>query len=351
MANITLEESYQFFKATLMKHVKECIPACRAKPKKLNLYMNSQALNLKKLKRELWAQYTRSNDAFDLARFKRCRNKLRGLTRSLRREFEKDVVINIKHDVNKFWSYSRMKTRSGIGTLQDKEGLTVEEDQEKAILLNNFFSSVFTIEDTTAIPAAAEFFDDPGLNNIPITEDMVLAKLEKLTSAGSPGPDEIHPRILKETARTVAKPLLYIFRKSLLLGELPHVWKQGSVIPIFKKGDKIIPGKYRTVSLTSVPGKILESIVRDYLMDHMTSTGQLTQQQHGFRARRSCTAQMLEVLEDWTELLEKGEPVDALYLDFRKAFDAVPHQRLLVKLRACGVSGTVFDWICSFLKT
>ena len=86
-------------------------------------------------------------------------------------------------------------------------------------------------------------------------------------------------------------------------------------------------------------------------MDQMTSTDQISQQQHGFRTRRSCTTQLLEVLAYWAEMLEKGEPVDALYLDFRKAFDAVPNERLLVKPRACAVSSTVFDWICSFLKT
>ena len=60
-------------------------------------------------------------------------------------------------------------------------------------------------------------------------------------------------------------------------------------------------------------------------------------------------SQLLEVIEDWTKALEKGDPIDALYLDFRKAFDNVPHQCLLIKLRACRVTGCAFEWIRAFL--
>ena len=178
---------------------------------------------------------------------------------------------------------------------------------------------------------------------------MVRGKLEKLKTSSSPGPDGIHPRILRETARSIASPLANVFQKSLACGRLPQDWKLGSVTPIFKKGDRSLPGNYRPVSLTSVPCKVLESLIRDQLVEHLSATGQLSKDQHGFRAKRSCTSQLLEVLEEWTTTMENGDPLDAVYLDFRKAFDSVPHQRLLNKLRACGVAGKVLDWIQSFL--
>ena len=104
----------------------------------------------------------------------------------------------------------------------------------------------------------------------------------------------------------------------MLNGRLPVDWKMGRVISIFKKGDKRLPSNYRPVNLT-IPCKVMESLVRDHLMDHLTSGGQLSDNQHGFRARRSCMTQLLEVLEDWTQMIEDGDPVDALYLDFRKS--------------------------------
>ena len=74
--------------------------------------------------------------------------------------------------------------------------------------------------------------------------------------------------------------------------------------------------------------KVLESIVPDNLLQHLSDAGVLTDAQHGFLPKKSCTSQLLEVMEDWSAAVESGEPVDVAYLDFAKAFDSVPHQRL-----------------------
>ena len=72
--------------------------------------------------------------------------------------------------------------------------------------------------------------------------------------------------------------------------------------------------------------------------------------QHGFRQHRSCVTQLLEVMNDLTTLLEDKEDIDIIYLDFSKAFDTVPHQRLINKLKAYGITGKLIDWISSFLS-
>ena len=84
----------------------------------------------------------------------------------------------------------------------------------------------------------------------------------------------------RETARSIASPLANVFQKSLACGRLPQDWKLGSVTPIFKKGDRSLPGNYRPVSLTSVPCKVLESLIRDQLVEHLSATGQLSKDQH-----------------------------------------------------------------------
>ena len=261
------------------------------------------------------------------------------------------MAARIKDDPKKFWKYtnSRMKTKPGVGDLKDDNGGLATDDGVKASILNKFFSSVYTEEDLATVPRPPVHCGDTQLDRIVITDEMVRGKLEKLKTSSSPGPDGIHPRILRETARSIASPLANVFQKSLACGRLPQDWKLGSVTPIFKKGDRSLPGNYRPVSLTSVPCKVLESLIRDQLVEHLSATGQLSKDQHGFRAKRSCTSQLLEVLEEWTTTMENGDPLDAVYLDFRKAFDSVPHQRLLNKLRACGVAGKVLDWIQSFL--
>ena len=72
--------------------------------------------------------------------------------------------------------------------------------------------------------------------------------------------------------------------------------------------------------------------------------------QHGFRSKHSCVTQLLEVIEDLMEKIDQGHEIDIAYLDFSKAFDKVPHKRLLHKLKAYNISGTILDWIESFLK-
>ena len=115
----------------------------------------------------------------------------------------------------------------------------------------------------------------------------------------------------------------------------------GLVSPIFKKGNIHRAKNYRPVSLTSVICKTLDSIIRDHMMHHMVGNQLLTKCQHGFIKGRSCVTQLLAVLDKWTEALDMGNNMDAVYLDFAKAFDSVPHQRLLMKIKGYGISGKI----------
>jgi len=134
---------------------------------------------------------------------------------------------------------------------------------------------------------------------------------------------------------------------SLDEGRIPPEWKMAMVVPIFKKGSKSYPSNYRLVSLTPVVSKIFESIVRESMMPHLCSNNLITSHQHRFLPRKSYVTQFLKT----SESLDNGNSVDALYLDFKKAFDSVPHTRLLKKLNAYGFRGKLLDWIKSFLTS
>ena len=131
---------------------------------------------------------------------------------------------------------------------------------------------------------------------------------------------------------------------------MPNDWKVANVSCIFKKGDKSVPGNYRPVSLTSVVCKILERIIREIVVNHLSLNNLLSDCQFGFVKNRSTITQLLSVLEDWTDAMDKNLQVDTVYLDFRKAFDSVPHMRLLKKVEAYGISGMILEWLRNFLS-
>ncbi|KFV68941.1 RNA-directed DNA polymerase from mobile element jockey, partial [Dryobates pubescens] len=84
----------------------------------------------------------------------------------------------------------------------------------------------------------------------------------------SMGPNGVHPRVLRELAETVAEPLSIIFEKPWRTGEVPDDWKKANVIPVFKKGKEEDPGHYRPVSLTSIPGKMMEQLILEVISNH-----------------------------------------------------------------------------------
>ena len=123
----------------------------------------------------------------------------------------------------------------------------------------------------------------------------------------------------------VAEPLSIIYQRSLLTGEVSEDWRLASVTPIYKKGCREDPGNYRPVSLTSVPGKIIcwEQIVLREITRHVQDKRGIRPSQHGFTKGRSCLTNLISFYDPVTRLVDEGKAVDAVYLDFSKAFDTV----------------------------
>ena len=94
----------------------------------------------------------------------------------------------------------------------------------------------------------------------------------------------------------------------------------------------------------------MENFIRNELVDHMTRNNLFSEAQHGFIKGRSCVTQLLEFLEEITEAVDNGDEVDIIYLDFCKAFDKVPHKRLLKKIEGYGIKGQILKWIEAFLS-
>ena len=149
-----------------------------------------------------------------------------------------------------------------------------------------------------------ENMSESEIREIVITREEIQTGLEKLNVNKSCGPDNIHPLVLQKTASATCIPLELIFRKSLQDGECPDDWRSANVAPIHKKGDRTDPSNYRPVSLTSQVCKLLETIVRKRLVEHLKENNILRDEQHGFREGRSCLTNLLETIEQWTEIMD-----------------------------------------------
>jgi len=178
---------------------------------------------------------------------------------------------------------------------------------------------------------------------------MIYDKIRALKPQSAPGPDGITPKLLQNATDELVKPLKILFEKTLNTGEVPLDWKHANVTPIHKKGPKGEASNYRPASLTSIPCKIFESILKDSLMKHLDSNQLIKPSQHGFTKGKSCTTNLVIFLDKLTAIIDKGIPADVFYLDFAKAFDKVPTQRLLLKLKNKGVDGNVLRWIKNWL--
>jgi len=146
----------------------------------------------------------------------------------------------------------------------------------------------------------------------------IFQRLENLDESKSCGADNLHPLILKKCASAFAIPLTLIFKESFDSSQLPVQFRSANVTPLYKKGDKTLAGNYRPVSLTSIPCKIMESIIRIELERFLYKHNLIAKQQHGFVKNKSCTTNLLETLYYISTCLESGIPVDVVLLDFAK---------------------------------
>ena len=268
-----------------------------------------------------------------------------------RRHFEHRLAQNIKDDRKSFFAYARSRVQ--VGPLQDSRGQEVKEAGAMAEVCNQQFSSVFTAEDVANVPSHENTFRrdvTDRLVHIEIGVDAEKSRLEKLREDKSPGDDDLSPRLLKMISEEVAEPVTILFNQSMNEGDVPLDWKSANVTSIFKKGCRNQPDNYRPASLTSQLSKVLESIIRDAITRHLDRHKLIQDSQHGFRRGSSCTTNILEFLDMVTDTINQKGNVDVIFLDFTKAFDKVPHRRLLAKLQAHGIDGQVMRWVASWLK-
>ena len=328
---------WDILRGELDRAIDSYVPMKKQGKRSKKKHLSKEAFRKLRYKQNMWRVYKHTGKDKDYEVYKEALNAATNEVRKAKRNFEHKLAQNIKSDSKSFYAYVRSKqnVRDKVGPLEDNAGNIITQGCLMAEELNVHFSSVFTREDTSSLPVPETKFngsDEEKLGQLIVTPEVVASKINNMNENKS-------PKILKETVEQISKPLAHVFNMSLQEGIVPLEWKEANIIPLFKKGSRNKSVNYRPVSLTSVICKLLETIIRDHMMDFLVKHKLINTSEHGFLKARSCLTNLLCFFEEITKWVDDGSPVDVIYLDFQKAFDKVPHQRLILNSWKSVLSG------------
>ncbi|CAF1064320.1 unnamed protein product [Brachionus calyciflorus] len=333
----------------------EFIPKKKLSHKHNLPWLTQMTKRLIREKKNLWFKYLASKKNTELLRkFKEAKKIVEKSIKEDLCRFETDLIKRSKTNPKLFYSYVNSKTnvKTHIRTLIDSDGQNVTDPFEICQILNKQFESVFNKSDETVIPPM-EARTNKSLSidpNLVFSVSNVAKVLSDLNENKSMGSDEINPTVLKRNAIAFSTPISILFIKSFQSSEVPNLWREANVTPLFKKGSRLSAKNYRPVSLTSIVCKIMEKLLKKPIMEYLLTNNLISSRQHGFMENKSCITNLLEILDFLTEAMNIGLPVDMFYLDFAKAFDSLLHKRLLFKLNKHGFDYKIIGWLRAFLS-
>lgn len=322
------------------------VPLKKVPSGKFPRWFDQDLINLTIQKKIAHKNFKISKSAQDYQVFSDLRLQCRDLSRDCYRSFVQITEYNLCMDTKYFWNFVNSKRKApvipNILTLDNK---TANMGPDAANLFATYFSSVYSSDNPYCPPEMS--LNHLNLPDYSISISTIYTELSSLSPHKGPGPDGVHPILLKNCPFVLARPLHIIFNKSLQNGHFPTFWKTSYVIPIHKSGDKSDIQNYRPICIISTIAKLFERLVTQYLSTMLSS--EIIPQQFGFCAGRNTELNLLTYTHYLLEALESGAEVHAVYTDFSKAFDRVPHNIIMRRLESLGVNGSLLSWIESLI--
>lgn len=333
--------------------INKFVPLIYAKTNSRKPWLNYKIFNEICKKRKLWDKYIRLRSAENYRIYRLQNNVLKRMIKDARKKYEEEIASSKSN--KRFFKFVSRVLNSKVSsiTLKDEvNGDIIDNDAEVAEKFAEHFYKMFTVENNTEVlpklPSSTRCSSE--ITDILFTKEKVFEALKNIKTHSSPGPDEITTIFLQKCSETISPLLAIIMNNFLKEGELPELWKLSIVTPLYKKGNRNLAENYRPISLTCNLCKCMEKIIVMELTSFLLDNQIISKCQHGFLPGRSTLTNMVLCLDDWTKNFDNNIQTDVIYLDFEKAFDRVPHNRLLYKLEHYGVRGHLLKFISSFLK-
>ena len=272
---------------------------------------------------------------------------------------EKKAIGAIKRNPKYFYTYAKTfsKSKGEMAAFEKENGELTDDPFEKSEILRKQYESVASVP-MKEFQVKHDFFMEDTEDNedvIPLvdicdTHSFVSDCIDMLSAGAAPGPDGIPAAMIKGAKSTFATMLSSIMRSTMDSGSIPSILKMAYVTPIHKGESRSDPANFRPVSLTSHLVKTMERLIRKELVSHLERNKLMDDTQHGSRSGRSTLSQLLEHQDEILKELEEGNNVDAVYLDFSKAFDKCDHGILLHKIKKLRIKGKLGRWLQNFLQ-
>ena len=355
---MSLDELWTTFKNQALESIQKHIPTKLISNKSKLPWINHKIKKLINKKNKLYKK--KKHDTKYTNKYKQIKTQLQREMRTSYWRYIENMIFDIevrepdqpfkKKQPKNLFTYIKSQKNENTGSASLRsEGTLHTNPTEKANILNKQFQSAFTSEANTNIPDKGSS-TYPKMEPITINRDGIYKLLNNINPNKATGPDNISGTLLKQNINICTDILSLIFTRSIETGLVPSDWNHANVTPVYKKGDKHHPGNYRPISLTCISCKLLEHILASNMMKHLETNKILYELQHGFRANRSCESQVLSLVHQLAQNNNNNIQTDLVIMDFAKAFDKVPHKRLIYKLQHYGISEQTTNWVTSFLS-
>lgn len=344
-----VNDNWMLYRDKLCALANHYIPLVSVKNDKTNPWFTKSIRQLRNKKKRLYRAAKRLGTSSAWEAYKNVLKIYCSTIKSAKQKyFSNDLPSLLKSNPRKFWNQiSAEHDVKQISLLDDHHAPL--SDSHCTSAFNTFFSSVFTREDHADVPNVPDLNID-YMQPTEITPEGIALLVTNLKLSTSAGIDGINSKLLKNTLSVSVNILYHLFRQSLATGQLPIDWKIGKIVPVFKAGDKHSPESYRPISLTCICCKLLEHIIASHVFRHLESNHYFFINQHGFRKGFSCETQLLEFTSELHCNMNNNLQTDCIFLDFSKAFDRVPHCRLISKLSSLRLDSLTLSWLRNFLS-
>jgi hypothetical protein len=251
-------------------------------PKKVRQLLNHKA--------RMWKRWRVSRDILAKRAYESYAIKCKNAINQYQSDLEHELVLS--NDLGKFYRFVNNKLSSHVNTppVKGMHGNLVSNPTDKSNLFNQYFASVFTVDDGKSPVFPLRTSNGCIMNDVCFTPAKVINVLKSLKPKSSCGPDGIPSMLFKRLAHALGNPLAFILEYSFRSHVLPAYWLHAIVTPIFKKGLTSDTGNYRPISLTCVSCRVMERIINLELINYLLEHGLISKCQHGFlRKHSTCT--------------------------------------------------------------